>query len=47
MIVCIGAGPGDTGYLTRRGAEVIRAAEVVAGFRRSLEGSKRPEAVAT
>lgn len=32
MIVCIGAGPGDTGYLTRRGAELIRAAEVVAGF---------------
>ena len=32
MIVCIGAGPGDTGYLTRHGAEVIRAADVVAGF---------------
>lgn len=32
MIVCIGAGPGDTGYLTQRGAEIIRAADVVAGF---------------
>lgn len=32
MIVCLGAGPGDTGYLTRRGAELIRAADVVAGF---------------
>ena len=32
MIVCIGAGPGDTGYLTQRGAELIRTAEVVAGF---------------
>lgn len=32
MIVCIGAGPGDTGYLTQRGAELIRSADVVAGF---------------
>lgn len=32
MIVCLGAGPGDTGYLTRRSAELIRAADVVAGF---------------
>ncbi|MHB8346038.1 MAG: cobalt-precorrin-7 (C(5))-methyltransferase [Acidiferrobacterales bacterium] len=32
MIVCIGAGPGDTGYLTRRGAELICSADVVAGF---------------
>jgi cobalt-precorrin-7 (C5)-methyltransferase len=32
MIVCIGAGPGDTGYLTQRGAELIRNADVVAGF---------------
>ncbi len=32
MIVCIGAGPGDTGYLTRRGAELIHSADVVAGF---------------
>lgn len=32
MIICIGAGPGDTGYLTQRGAALIRDAEVVAGF---------------
>ena len=32
MIICIGAGPGDLGYLTRRGAELIAAADVVAGF---------------
>lgn len=32
MIICIGAGPGDVGYLTQRGAELIRDADVVAGF---------------
>jgi len=32
MIICVGAGPGDTGYLTRRGAELIGSADVVAGF---------------
>ena len=32
MIICIGAGPGDIGYLTQRGAELIRNADVVAGF---------------
>ena len=32
MIICIGAGPGDIGYLTQRGAELIRASDVVAGF---------------
>jgi cobalt-precorrin-7 (C5)-methyltransferase len=32
MIICIGAGPGDVGYLTQRGAELIRSANVVAGF---------------
>lgn len=32
MIICIGAGPGDTGYLTQRSVELIRAADVVAGF---------------
>lgn len=32
MIICIGAGPGDVGYLTQRGAELIRNADVVAGF---------------
>jgi precorrin-6y C5,15-methyltransferase (decarboxylating) CbiE subunit len=32
MIICIGAGPGDLGYLTQRGAELIREADLVAGF---------------
>ncbi|MEE9422921.1 MAG: cobalt-precorrin-7 (C(5))-methyltransferase [Gammaproteobacteria bacterium] len=32
MIICIGAGPGDIGYMTLRGAELIREADVVAGF---------------
>jgi cobalt-precorrin-7 (C5)-methyltransferase len=32
MIVCIGAGPGDIGYVTQRGAQLIRDADVVAGF---------------
>ncbi|MDO9405900.1 MAG: cobalt-precorrin-7 (C(5))-methyltransferase [Polaromonas sp.] len=32
MITCIGAGPGDLGYLTQRGAQLIREADVVAGF---------------
>jgi cobalt-precorrin-7 (C5)-methyltransferase len=32
MIVCVGAGPGSLDYLTRRGAELIRTADVVAGF---------------
>jgi len=32
MIICIGAGPGDVGYMTQRGAELIHSADVVAGF---------------
>lgn len=32
MITCIGAGPGDLGYLTQLGARLIREADVVAGF---------------
>lgn len=32
MIICIGAGPGDIAYLTQRGAELIRDADLVAGF---------------
>lgn len=32
MIICVGAGPGDVGYMTQRGAELIRSADVVAGF---------------
>ena len=37
MIICIGAGPGDIGYLTQRGAQLIREADVVAGFEAVLE----------
>jgi cobalt-precorrin-7 (C5)-methyltransferase len=32
MIIAIGAGPGDLGFLTQKGAALIRDAEVVAGF---------------
>lgn len=32
MIVCIGAGPGDAGYLPQRSAQLIRDADVVGGF---------------
>ena len=32
MIICVGAGPGSLDYLTQRGAELVRAADVVAGF---------------
>jgi cobalt-precorrin-7 (C5)-methyltransferase len=32
MMICIGAGPGSLDYLTQRGAELVRTAEVVAGF---------------
>lgn len=32
MIVCIGVGPGDLGYLPGRSAELIGSADVVAGF---------------
>ncbi len=32
MIVCVGAGPGHLDYLTQRGAELVRTADVVAGF---------------
>ncbi|UBV44393.1 cobalt-precorrin-7 (C(5))-methyltransferase (plasmid) [Deinococcus taeanensis] len=32
MLVCIGAGPGHLDYLTRRGAELVSTADVVAGF---------------
>jgi cobalt-precorrin-7 (C5)-methyltransferase len=33
MICCLGVGPGDLGYLTVRGRELIETADVVAGFR--------------
>ncbi len=33
MICCLGVGPGDLGYLTLRGRELIETADVVAGFR--------------
>ncbi len=32
MIICVGAGPGDLGLLTQRGAELVHTADVVAGF---------------
>ncbi len=32
MITCIGAGPGDLGYLTQRGRDLVAQADVVAGF---------------
>jgi cobalt-precorrin-7 (C5)-methyltransferase len=32
MIICVGAGPGSLDYLTQRGAQLVRTAEVVAGF---------------
>lgn len=32
MMVCVGAGPGDLGLLTQRGAELVHSADVVAGF---------------
>jgi cobalt-precorrin-7 (C5)-methyltransferase len=32
MIWCVGAGPGDLGFLTRRGQRLIEEADVVAGF---------------
>ena len=37
MIVCIGAGPGSLDYLTQRGAELLRTADVVAGFNAVVE----------
>lgn len=37
MIVCIGAGPGSLDYLTQRGAELVRTADVVAGFDAVIE----------
>lgn len=32
MMICIGAGPGDLGYLTGRGRELIESADLVTGF---------------
>jgi cobalt-precorrin-7 (C5)-methyltransferase len=32
MIYCVGVGPGDLGFLTRRGQGLIEGADVVAGF---------------
>jgi cobalt-precorrin-7 (C5)-methyltransferase len=37
MICCLGAGPGDLGYLTQRGRELIETADVVAGFRAVID----------
>jgi len=32
VITCIGVGPGDIGFLTQRGADLLSSADVVAGF---------------
>ena len=32
MIYCVGAGPGDLGYMTQHGRELIEEADVVGGF---------------
>ncbi len=32
MIVCVGAGPGSLDYITQRGADLVRTADLVAGF---------------
>jgi cobalt-precorrin-7 (C5)-methyltransferase len=32
MICCVGVGPGDLGFLTRKGQKLIEEADVVAGF---------------
>jgi cobalt-precorrin-7 (C5)-methyltransferase len=32
MICCVGVGPGDLGFLTRKGQELIQGADIVAGF---------------
>lgn len=37
MIICVGAGPGSLEYLTRRGADLISTAEVIAGFNAVVE----------
>lgn len=40
MIICVGIGPGDMGYLTQRGKELIQQADVIAGFAAVLELAK-------
>jgi precorrin-6y C5,15-methyltransferase (decarboxylating) CbiE subunit len=37
MITCLGIGPGDLGYLTQRGVELLKNADVVAGFEAVLD----------
>ncbi len=32
MIICVGAGPGDVAYLTQGAADLIKSADIVAGF---------------
>jgi cobalt-precorrin-7 (C5)-methyltransferase len=46
MIFCVGAGPGDLGYMTQYGRELIEEADVIAGFGAVVEFVKplvRPE----
>jgi cobalt-precorrin-7 (C5)-methyltransferase len=47
MIYCVGAGPGDLGYLTQYGRKLIEEADVVAGFEavvKIVEPLVRPKA---
>jgi len=37
MIICLGIGPGDLGYLTQRGVQLLLNADVVAGFDAVIE----------
>jgi cobalt-precorrin-7 (C5)-methyltransferase len=37
VIICVGAGPGSLEYMTQRGAQLISAAEVIAGFNAVVE----------
>jgi cobalt-precorrin-7 (C5)-methyltransferase len=37
MICCLGVGPGDLGYLTQHGRELLETANVVSGFRTVVE----------
>ena len=40
MIYCVGSGPGDLGYITQRGRELIEEADVVGGFGAVVETVK-------
>jgi cobalt-precorrin-7 (C5)-methyltransferase len=40
MIYCVGAGPGDLGYMTQYGRKLIEEADIVAGFEAVVENVK-------